>query len=147
MYSQYEPCSNFKSITEYGDSTDTPITPDQLNVTVDNIKYILKDGKAKVGRQDATLSGNIVIPSTITYNGESYPVTQIIASSDLTCYSGGTISCKGGAFQNSKIISISIPQEITVIPPGAFQNCSKLTSVELPEGLKCVGSAAFAGCI
>jgi len=146
MYSGHEPWSNFGTISEYGDDPDTPIIPDQINVTVDGIKYILKDGEATVGRQETSITGNIVIPSSINYNGTDYPVTKIIDCSDITCYSDGSIVCVGGAFQNSSITSISIPQSITVIPAGAFQGCAKLTRAELPDGLTKIGSAAFAGC-
>lgn len=41
---------------------------------------------------------------------------------------------------------ITIPENITAIGYGAFENCSFITKVKLPIGLKEIGNSAFAGC-
>lgn len=146
VYQEYEPWSNFKSLREYGESSGEPFVPDQINVVIDGLKYILKNGKATVGRQTKLLIGDIIVPEALQYEGVTYPVTEIIGPKDLTCYSGGSIVCVGGAFQSCPIASIKLPKTITVIPAGAFQNCKELSSVQLPEAVTMLGSASFAGC-
>lgn len=146
VYQEYEPWSNFKSLREYGESSGDPFVPDQINVVIDGLKFILKNGKATVGRQTKLLIGDIIVPEAIQYEGVTYPVTEIIGPKGLTCYSGGSIVCVGGAFQSCPITSIKLPKTITVIPAGAFQNCNELISVQLPEAITMLGSASFAGC-
>lgn len=145
VYQEYEPWSNFKSLQEYGEEGET-FVPDQINVNYEGIKYILKDGVATIARQPQTLSGNIVIPENVIYNEVNYPVTSMVAPTDLVCYSNNSISCTGGAFQGSAIESITIPSSITTIAAGAFQNCSNLKKVVLPSSIKMLSAACFAGC-
>ena len=41
---------------------------------------------------------------------------------------------------------VVIPETVTQIGNGAFQNCSSITSVTLPDGITSIGANAFAGC-
>jgi hypothetical protein len=59
-------------------------------------------------------AGALAIPSTVTYNGNTYSVTSI----DQTAFYG----CTG-------LTSVTIPRTITSIGVNAFYNCSGLTSV------------------
>ena len=82
----------------------------------------------------ATYSGSITIPSTVTYNGSTYTVTAI-----------GNF-----AFYNDEerifLTSISIPSTVTTIGDYAFYRQSKLTSVTLPSSLQSIGESAFKYC-
>ena len=53
---------------------------------------------------------------------------------------------EGGAFYNSKLESISIPNSVTVIGMGAFQSCNNLTSILIPESVEDIGVGAFTAC-
>ena len=53
-------------------------------------------------------SGNIVIPESVTYNGQTYPVTSI---GDFAFY-----NCSG-------LTNITIPNSVTYIGSGAFSGC------------------------
>lgn len=75
------------------------------------------------------LAENLVIPSTVEYNGSTYTVTEIANS----------------AFENNQIItSVVLPGTITRIGHRAFDFCSKLKSVNFPEGLSEIGDFSLA---
>ncbi len=77
-------------------------------------------------------SGNVVIPKTVTYNGNTYSVTGI-----------------GGAAFNgcSGLTSVTIPNSVTNIGNIAFQGCSGLTSITIPNSVtEEIGFNAFYKC-
>jgi len=76
-------------------------------------------------------TGEVVIPSTVTYNGVEYSVTSI---GDYAFY-----WCTG-------LTSITLPEGLTSIGDDAFNYCSALTSITLPDGLKSIGNSAFSDC-
>jgi uncharacterized repeat protein (TIGR02543 family) len=56
----------------------------------------------------------------------------------------GVTSIGGGAFQNaSSLTSINIPEGVTSIGDSAFQNASSLTSINIPEGVTSIGQFTF----
>ena len=77
------------------------------------------------------VSGNVVIPSTVTYNGTTYSVTSIGEGAFYAC---------------SDLTSVTIPNSVTSIGEGAFYACSGLTSVTIPTGVTSIGSLAFYDC-
>ena len=101
-------------------------------VTIDGIKYdvITKAKQAKV-INGGSYSGNIVIPSEITYNNVTYSVTSIGNNAFNGC---------------SKLTSITIPNSVTSIGDNAFNGCSKLTSITIPNSVTSIGRFAFDYC-
>ncbi len=77
-------------------------------------------------------SGDIVIPSTVTYNDINYTVTNI--------YDHAFIKC-------TELTSVSIPNTVTNIGECAFYSCSKLKSITIPNSVTKIGDSAFAECI
>jgi hypothetical protein len=78
----------------------------------------------------ASLSGDLIIPSSVIYNGRTYSVTI------------GT-----SAFINSsELTSVTISNGVTSIGNYAFRNCRGLTSVTIPNSVRSIGSEAFRGC-
>jgi hypothetical protein len=56
-------------------------------------------------------------------------------------------SIEGGTFQNcSSLSQITIPESVTRIGNSAFQNCSSLSQITIPESVARIGSNAFSGC-
>ena len=76
-------------------------------------------------------SGEISIPSTITYNGTTYSVTSI---GEYAFYNSGGL------------ISVSIPNSVTSIRDNAFSFCCNLQSLVLPDFITFIGEGAFDGC-
>jgi hypothetical protein len=76
-------------------------------------------------------TGNVSIPSSVTYDGVAYSVTSI---GDYAFY-----GCTG-------LTSVTIPESVTSIGNYAFRGCSGLTSVTIPESVTSIGYYAFCGC-
>jgi len=76
-------------------------------------------------------SGNIVIPQTVEYQGQLYPVTGI---SEKTFY-----KCKD-------LTSVTIPNGVVSIGEEAFYDCNALTSVIIPNSIATIGKYAFEFC-
>lgn len=99
---------------------------------VDGIYYGVSNGTAAVSYPpQGAYSGIVNIPSTVTYNGQTYKVTLI---GDL-------------AFQNCTELSyVFLPESLEKIGSRAFEGCTKLVSLKIPEGTTTIESSAFRGC-
>ena len=75
--------------------------------------------------------GNVVIPESVTYNGNTYPVTAIGDYAFHFC---------------SKLTAVTIPNSITSIGYRAFRGCSRLTAVTIPNSIVFIGEESFANC-
>lgn len=84
-----------------------------------------------VGFDNTQPMGNLTIPSTVTYGGNTYSVTSI----GIMAFYG----CKG-------LTSVTIPNSVTSIGRMAFQECEDLTSVTLPNSITSIEHATFARC-
>ena len=99
-------------------------------------------------------SGNVVIPSTVKYNGTTYSVTSIGNYAFAGCKGLTSVTIRysvtsigNQAFEGcSGLTSVTIPNSVTSIGGGAFSGCSGLTSVTIPNSVTSIGSGAFSGC-
>ena len=80
---------------------------------------------------DVLYEGDITIPSSVTYNEQTYPVKYIGDEAFANC---------------PRLTSVVLPNTIQSIYRNAFQNCKMLSSVSLQEGLTSILDYAFAGC-
>ena len=76
-------------------------------------------------------TGNVEIPNSVEYKGNTYPVTYISSLAFYGC---------------SSLTSVTIPISVTSIGSEAFSNCSGLTSVTIPNSVESIGSYAFSEC-
>ena len=120
-----------------------PLMVSAEEAVIDGIKYNLvkKVHSAEVvsyelvddywGTTYSAYSGNIVIPASVEYEGETYSVTSIGEEAFSHCKS---------------LTSIIIPNSVTSFGCRAFSCCSSLTSITIPESVTSIGNYAFYGC-
>ena len=94
---------------------------------------------------------SITIPDSVTSIGSSafaacYNLTSFnskFASADNRCLIiDGVLKC----FAPAELTEYTIPDNITSIGSGAFQECSKLTTITIPDSVTSIGRVAFWGC-
>lgn len=78
-------------------------------------------GELLLSMWQASYSGDVVIPETVTYEGVTYTVTGVWGD------------CNTHGWQGP-------------IYGGAFYNCTELTSIVLPSSIKWISGYAFTGC-
>ena len=113
------------------------ITASAYDFMVDGIAYnvvSLPDLTCEVTQADTKYSGDIVIPSTVTYQGRTLTVIRIDGGED------------GAFYECSALTSVEIPNSVTTIGNNAFSGCWSLTSVEIPNSVTTIGKEAFRAC-
>ena len=101
--------------------------------TINGINYILNESAktAVVYPGQEPYAGNIVIPTTVEYNGMEYSVNAL----------------QPAAFANCKnLTSVVIDAPVSVLPDSLFKKCSSLKSVILNDGIEKIGNEVFLGC-
>lgn len=76
------------------------------------------------------------------YSGEA---PDVMIPPTLGRYPVGSIGNRAFA-ENDDIISVILPESVTVISTKAFQNCTALREINFPSGLKSIGAETFSGC-
>lgn len=96
--------------------------------------YKISGGNATVTSPDfwGDYTGNLVIPSSVSYGGTTYTVTSI----DVMAF--------GGCYDH--LTSVTIPNTVTSIGDLAFSTCLGLTNVTIPNSVTSIGAFAFAHC-
>jgi hypothetical protein len=102
---------------------------------------------------DKAYTGSVTIPTSVSYNGESYSVTVIGADafvnsdwlSEITIGSEVT-TIEDRAFLDTKLASVIIPDSVTSIGESAFQSIWDLTSITIGKNVNTIGANAFANC-
>lgn len=134
-------CSNafaydFSAVCESGQTLCYKITSDTMPYTVD-VTYE-DDGtifdKSFYEFYEPSyddIAGDIIIPSSVIFNGTMYSVTGIDLHAFRECHD---------------ILSVVIPNSVTKIGEQAFYGCSGLEAVTIPNSVTIIEYEAFYGC-
>jgi hypothetical protein len=114
-------------------SVGTMFAWDYEDVPIGDLYYNLDatNQTAGVTSSSGSYSGDIVIPSSVTYNSVSYIVTSIGSSAFADC---------------TGLTSVTIPNSVTSISYAAFYKCTGLTSVTIGNSVTSIGDWAFKYC-
>lgn len=103
--------------------------------TVDNLDYFINDDENSVSVSrpinGTEAVGQLIIPSSVTYEGKSYPVTHIEHSAFYNCekFTG----------------TLVIPESVVYLGTYAFYGCIGLTSIIIGNSVAIIGVNAFEG--
>ena len=107
----------------------------EAQTQINGIYYTLDSNTATAtvtkGSSSGTYSGDVVIPSQVTYNGKVYTVMRLEDQSFMSCNS---------------LTSIEIPNTVKQIGWMAFYGCSGLKEIVIPNSVESIGSQAFSCC-
>ena len=122
---------------------------------IDGINYVLDtENLTAVVGYNVSVSGEIVIPSSITYNAKTYSVIMIGDNAFNSCIGltsiiigNGVVSIGERAFAYCKSLSIvTLPGSVKSIGERAFASCRGLTSIIIPNSVTSIGEKCFENC-
>ena len=104
---------------------------------------ITSSNSVKVAACDTTVNGDVVIPSSLEYNGTTYSVTYIGSYAFYDCSGLTSIDVASGNTHYSSIDGVlyNYVQDTLIQCPGAK------TSVTIPNSVTSIGGYAFFVCI
>ncbi len=101
------------------------------NYESDGIYYYLSQTGKTARIVSGSYVGHLIIPESLTYNGEKYIVTAIGYKAFANC---------------TTLTSVTIPNSVTEIEWKAFSGCIGLTSIKIPISVTKIGNGAFEDC-
>lgn len=109
------------------------LTASAYDFMVDSISYnIIGENEVEVtGNDSIKVRGELILPSTVIYDGITYQVKRIGRSAFSRC---------------KELTFIAIPEGVEVICTFAFDGCSSLQYIELPNSLTTIEYHALFGC-
>ncbi len=109
-----------------------PMIENAIILTTNPLKFnTMPDGSFCVAFCPRNLKGELVIPSTVEFQGKTYTITAIREQSFRDC---------------TELTSITIPETITHIGNYAFHGCTSLKKINLPPMLTKISDWMFSCC-
>ena len=131
------------------DNTNVEVTRQKFSY-YHNIEW-LGDEINVYGEQRTSYSGNVVIPSTVTYGNRTYNVVSIGHEAFMYCeltsveLPNSITSISQFAFASTRIGSMVIPESVTSVGQGAFYHC-EISDLNFTTPLASLGKGAFCRC-
>ena len=157
----YVPCgsgSAYRSTdgwNRFNNIYDNSISFSQICSTGQQLRYAVCDSvSANVVGYDSICNGRLVIPDSVSYNGETYPVVSIGTGAFYNCH-GLTSVVTGDSittisdyafYQCDSLLSVTIGNSVVTIGDNAFYNCASLASVTIGNAVTSIGNNAFYSC-
>ena len=110
------------------------LTASAYDFEVDGIRYDITsftDLTVKASSISEALTGELVIPSKVQFNGKELVVTDI---------------CNDFAISNDAISSLTVNEGVKSIGERAFKNCKNLTNINIAQTITQIGVECFYGC-
>lgn len=128
------------------ESTSTPATNIQTNLTTDTPKIEIKTQPAAIQNSKKSYNDfdySIQQDNTIMitgYHGDDSSVT-------IPSYINGMpVTTLSGAFNNCKFKTIVIPNTVKRLYTSSFQNCPNLSTISIPSSVEVISPVAFCKC-
>ncbi len=99
--------------------------------TIDGINYTKLGGDSVEVGENSGITGDVVIPATVTNGTKTYRVVAIGSRAFAYC---------------SGLTSTTIPNSVTIIKDHVFESCRNLNSVNIPNSITSIGEGAFGSC-
>ena len=123
-------------------------------VEIDGINYIFNSSNHTAKVIAGFYFGDIDIPSSVSYNGNSFDVVSIEEKAFNGCINLTSVSMANSittigekAFTGcTSLLSVGLSNSITSIESSTFKNCTSLTSIVIPNSITNIGNSAFEGC-
>ena len=123
---KYKGTEGWDKFLNYLEGTAPPFVEFEEN----NIRYILNSPNSVkvtyiIGQP---YEGNFIIPASVTYEGYTFTVTEIVQNAFSYMESSNSY------YDNTNLISVFIPKSVTSIPRSAFWGCISLNSIKIEDG-------------
>lgn len=127
----------------------SPITDD-----VDAAVVVVPKPHDEDSDEEYGYSGDIIVPASVTYEGNTYIVERIGEGAFAECdglksvvIPNTVLTIDDEAFGESvNLKRVEIPNSVRTIGENAFGDCEKLVSIHLPEKLTLIASKTFKSC-
>lgn len=104
---------------------------------------------------NASYSGDVVIPDSVSYREKYYKVTSIGNEAFAYCDSLNSVVFPDGVktmgystfYSCTRLVSVALSKQLERIGANAFFFCSNLESISVPENVASLGLNAFANCV
>ena len=115
-----------------------------------DLTYDLYDDNTAILTGCINLTGEIIVPAKVTYEGVEYSVTSaetFNGNRNVTSivFESPSFTMVGAMFNNCTTLT-SVKMNTTCIPPSAFNRCTALVSADFGTGVETIGDNAFNGC-
>ena len=155
---EYNLCLRWYNDGSYGEmpiAVDNMAITTPLNTTEYPLTYVLnEDGTATVVKCATDYSGNVSIPTVVTYNGTTYTVTSISENAFKECGYLTSVTIPNSVTSIGRMAfaycwsleSVTLSENISSIEGYTFYDCNSLTSITIPNNVTYVGENAFGYC-